>query len=83
VEPLLGEIVLFPYDFAPRGWMICEGQLIPIQSNAALFTLLENHFGGDARVTFALPNLKGKEPLPNMSYYIAIEGRYPIRPGAP
>lgn len=83
MEPLLGQIVLFPYSFAPRGWMLCEGQLLSIASNAELFSLLETKFGGDGRVTFGLPDLKGKEPAPNMRYYIAFEGQYPMRPDVP
>ncbi len=79
MEPFLGEIRLVPYNFAPRGWEFCEGQLIPIASNQVLFALLGATYGGDGKTTFALPNLKGKEPSPNMHYCIALSGQFPPR----
>jgi microcystin-dependent protein len=79
MDPYLGTIQLFGFFFAPRGWMSCEGQLLTIAQNQALFSLLGNQYGGDGRTNFALPNLKGAEPLPNMKYYIAIQGEYPPR----
>jgi microcystin-dependent protein len=79
MEPLLGQIELFPYGFAPRGWMACQGQLLPISENTALFSLFGVTFGGDGQSTFALPNMSGKEPLEGTAYYIAIEGIYPSR----
>ena len=75
----IGEITLFGFFFAPYGWMSCEGQILNINQNQALFSLLGSTYGGDGRTTFALPNLKGAEPLPNMKYYIAIQGIYPQR----
>ena len=62
-EPLLGEIKLFAGNFAPRGWAFCDGQLLPIAQNAALFSILGTTYGGDGRTTFALPDLRGRVPL--------------------
>lgn len=59
MEPFLGEVRLLPYDFAPRGWALCNGQLLAIASNTALFSILGTTYGGDGRVTFALPDLPG------------------------
>lgn len=80
MEPLLGQIVLFPYTsrfVPPGGWARCEGQLLPISQNQALFALIGVTFGGDGRTNFALPNLKGKEPAPGLSYCIALQGVFP------
>ena len=64
----------------PRwGWMSCEGQVLTITQNQALFSLIGANYGGDGRTTFALPNLNGASPLPQMKYYIATEGIYPQR----
>ena len=79
MEPFLGQIRLFPYNFAPQGWAFCEGQIIQITQNMPLFSLLGTTYGGDGRTTFALPNLKGKEPDPNMHYCIALVGIFPNR----
>jgi len=59
-EPFLGEIRLFPYTFAPRGWAFCHGQLLPIAQHTALFALIGTMYGGDGRTTFALPDLRGR-----------------------
>jgi microcystin-dependent protein len=59
-EPLLGEIKMVGFNFAPRGWAFCDGQLLPISQNSALFSLLGTTFGGDGRITFALPDLRGR-----------------------
>ncbi len=75
----LGMVQLFPYSYAPQGWAFCEGQLMSISQNQALFSLLGTTYGGDGTSTFALPNLKGKEPDPNMHYCIATIGVYPSR----
>ena len=80
MEPFLGQILLFPYNFAPTGWAVCTGQLLPINQNQALFALLGTNFGGDGRTTFALPNLQGKEHIPGLQYCIAINGVFPSRP---
>lgn len=79
MDALLGSIYLFPYNFTPWGWMSCEGQILQITQNSALYSLIGNNFGGDGRTTFGLPNLKGAEPLPTMKYYMATAGIYPTR----
>jgi microcystin-dependent protein len=58
-DPFVAEIALFPYNFVPKGWALCEGQLMPISQNTALFSLLGTFYGGDGKSTFALPNLQG------------------------
>jgi microcystin-dependent protein len=62
-EPFLGEIKVTAFGFAPKGWATCNGQLLPINQNQALFSLLGTTYGGDGRTTFALPNLKGRVPV--------------------
>ena len=62
-EPFLSEIRLMSFVFAPRGWALCNGQLLPINQNQALFSLLGTTFGGDGRVNFALPDLRGRTPI--------------------
>ena len=63
MDPFLGELRLVPFDFAPRGWALCEGQLLPINQNQALFALLGTTYGGNGRTTFALPDLRGRVPV--------------------
>ena len=60
---LLGEVRMFAGNFAPRGWAFCDGQLLPISQNQALFSLLGTTYGGDGRTTFALPDLRGRTPV--------------------
>jgi microcystin-dependent protein len=79
MEPFVGQIAFFPFSFTPRGWARCEGQLLSISQNTALFSLLGTNFGGDGKRTFALPDLRDKAPLPNTGYYIALQGIYPPR----
>lgn len=62
-EPFLSEIRIFSFDFPPKGWAFCNGQLLPINQNQALFSLLGTRFGGDGRVNFALPDLRGRTPI--------------------
>ena len=62
-EPFLGEIVAFAGNFAPRGWAFCDGQLLAISQNTALFSILGTTYGGDGRTTFALPDLRGRVPM--------------------
>ncbi len=62
-EPFLAEIRLMSFEFAPKGWALCTGQLLPINQNQALFSLLGTTFGGDGRVTFGLPDLRGQTPI--------------------
>jgi microcystin-dependent protein len=61
--PFLGEIKLVPFPFAPKGWAFCNGQLLPIAQNQALFALLGTTFGGNGQTNFALPNFAGRVPL--------------------
>jgi microcystin-dependent protein len=63
MEPFLGQITLFPFNFAPRGWAFCQGQLLPLSQNTALFSLLGTYYGGDGKSNFALPDLRGRVPL--------------------
>lgn len=72
--PFIAEIRIFPFDFAPRGWAFCNGQILPISQNTALFSLVGTFYGGDGKSTFALPNLQGSAPLqqgqgPGLSLY--------------
>ena len=63
MDPFVAEIRVFPFNFAPKGWAFCAGQLLPISQNTALFSLLGISYGGDGKSTFALPNLQGAAPL--------------------
>ena len=76
---LLGSLMLSPYDFVPEHFAACEGQLIPIDSNVSLFSLLGNTFGGDGKKDFGLPDMRGKAPLKGLSYLIVTKGIYPTR----
>ena|ERR1051326_8622946 len=62
-EPFLSEIRIFSFGFPPKGWALCDGQLLPINQNQALFSLLGTTYGGDGRVNFALPNLISRVPI--------------------
>ena len=73
-DPFIAEIVMFGGNFAPRGWALCDGQLLPISQNQALFSLLGTTFGGDGRTNFALPDLRGRAAIhpgngPGLSSY--------------
>jgi microcystin-dependent protein len=74
LDPFIGEIIMFAGNFAPRGWAFCDGQLLPISQNSALFSILGTTYGGDGRTTFALPDLRGRVPIhagtsgPGLSY---------------
>jgi microcystin-dependent protein len=73
-EPFLGMIMIVPYNFAPRGWAFCSGQILPIAQNTALFSLLGTTFGGNGQTTFALPDMRGRAALssgqgPGLSSY--------------
>src|SRR5580704_4186771 len=61
--PYLSEIKIVSFGFAPKGWALCQGQLLPINQNQALFSLLGTTYGGDGRVNFGLPNLQGRTPV--------------------
>ena len=62
-EPFLSEIRIMSFSFPPKGWALCDGQLLPINQNQALFSLLGTTFGGDGRVNFGLPDLRGRTPI--------------------
>ncbi|MGA2184058.1 MAG: tail fiber protein [Bryobacteraceae bacterium] len=62
-DPFVAEIRIFPFNFAPRGWAFCNGQLLPISQNTALFSLLGTTYGGNGQSNFALPNLEGSAPM--------------------
>lgn len=62
-DPFVAEIRIFPFNFAPKGWALCNGQLLPLSQNTALFSLLGTTYGGDGKSTFALPDLQGRAPL--------------------
>ena len=63
MDPLMGQITLFAGNFAPRNWAFCDGQLLAISQNSALFSILGTTYGGDGRTTFALPDLRGRAPI--------------------
>src|ERR1051325_4333628 len=63
MDPFVAEIRIFPFNFAPKGWAFCDGQLLPISQNTALFSLLGTTYGGDGKSTFALPNMQGNAPI--------------------
>src|SRR5205809_5650444 len=62
-QPFVAEIRIFGFNFAPRGWAFCAGQILPISQNTALFSLLGTTYGGDGKSTFALPNMQGNAPM--------------------
>ncbi len=62
-NPFVAEIRIFPFNFAPTGWAFCDGQILPISQNTALFSLLGTTYGGDGKSTFALPDLQGRAPM--------------------
>ena len=63
MDPFVAEIRIFAFNFAPHGWAFCNGQLLPISQNTALFSLLGTYYGGDGESTFALPNLESSAPM--------------------
>jgi microcystin-dependent protein len=63
MDPFVAEIRIFPFNFAPKGWAFCDGQLMPLSQNTALFSLLGTTYGGDGKSTFALPNMQGNAPM--------------------
>ena len=62
-DPFVAEIRIFPFNFAPKGWALCDGQLLPLSQNTALFSLLGTTYGGDGKSNFALPDLQGNAPM--------------------
>jgi microcystin-dependent protein len=63
MDPFVAEIRIFPFNFAPRGWAFCDGQILPISQNTALFSLLGTTYGGNGASNFGLPNLQGRAPM--------------------
>jgi microcystin-dependent protein len=72
-QPYVGEIRMFGGNFAPSGWMFCEGQLMPISENETLFNLIGTTYGGDGQSTFALPDLRGRAPLHQGSGFVLAQ----------
>ncbi len=72
-QPYVGEIRMFAGNFAPAGWMFCEGQLLPISENETLFQLIGTTYGGDGQTTFALPDLRGRIPVHQGNGFILAE----------
>lgn len=81
MQPFVGQITLFGGDFAPRGWALCDGQLLSISANQALFAILGTTYGGDGRSTFAVPDLRdsGHAETSGVHYIIAVDGEFPRR----
>jgi microcystin-dependent protein len=63
MDPFVAEIRIFPFNFAPKGWAFCDGQILPLSQNTALFSLLGTTYGGDGKSNFALPNMQGNTPM--------------------
>jgi microcystin-dependent protein len=63
MDPFVAEIRIFPFNFAPTGWALCDGQILPLSQNTALFSLLGTTYGGDGKSNFALPDLQGRAPM--------------------
>jgi len=79
MDHYIGEIKLFSFNFVPSGWILCEGQILAVDQNPALFSILGATYGGDGRTTFAVPKLRGKGPTPYTHYCIALQGTLPTR----
>jgi microcystin-dependent protein len=83
MDPFVAEIRVFAFNFAPKGWAFCDGQILPISQNTALFSLLGTNYGGDGKSTFALPNFQGSTAIsqgegPGLSpYFVGEEGGVP------
>ena len=76
MEPIIGEVKYFAGNFAPKGWEFCQGQLLSIASNTALYSIIGDRFGGDGRSSMALPKI---EDLDGCKAIIAVQGVYPSR----
>jgi microcystin-dependent protein len=76
MDPFVAEIRMYPYTFVPKAWADCDGQLLPLSQNTALFSLLGTFYGGDGKSTFALPDLRGRVPLhpKNNQYFLGQMG---------
>jgi len=82
MEFYIGQICMFPWSWAPRGWLKCDGQLLPISQYSALYSLIGIEFGGDGRKTFALPKMPPMktEDGGDVAYFVNMTGIYPSRP---
>ena len=80
MDTFLGTIALFPYNYAPVNWAECDGALLSAPQNTPLYMLLGTRFGGDGQNTFALPDLRKQAPSPDVRYYIALQGLWPVKP---
>ena len=78
MDPFVAEIRIFPFNFAPKGWALCDGQILPISQNTALFSLLGTMYGGNGTTTFALPDLRNAAPV-GLTYSICTIGVFPAR----
>ena len=78
-DSYIGTIMLVGFNFAPTNWAFCDGQLLPIMENQALYSLLLTTYGGDGQTTFALPKLNGDALQPGLKYIICLNGMYPNR----
>jgi microcystin-dependent protein len=82
MDPFIGQIDLFPFGFAPMGWTECNGATLQINQNQALFALIGTTYGGNGTSNFCIPDLRNASPtpaIPNMRYYIALQGIFPPR----
>lgn len=79
MDTYLGAIELLPYTFVPMDWLVCDGSLLSINQYQALYAVLGITYGGNGSSNFAIPNLKGFEPIPGVRYYIAVNGLFPSR----
>ena len=76
MDPFVAEIRIFPFNFAPKGWAFCDGQILPLSQNTALFSLLGTTYGGDGKSNFALPNVQGNAPMhPGQGYTMSRRNR--------
>jgi microcystin-dependent protein len=75
----IGDVVLFAFNYAPQGFVLCNGAMLNIIQYQALYSLIGTTYGGNGSTTFAVPNMLGAEPAPNLMYYIAVQGYYPPR----
>jgi len=79
MEPFVGQIIEVGFDFAPEDWAFCDGQTLKISGNEKLFSLLDTKYGGDGRITFALPDLRERVSNNKLNYIICLNGKYPQR----
>jgi microcystin-dependent protein len=79
MDYFIGSIELFPFTYAPMGWMYCDGTMLSIADYSPLFALIGTNYGGDGINTFALPNLQGTEPIPGTHFLICVEGLFPTQ----